>query len=62
MSIVANIYTYEVKGISGLERLSLIANTEKHAEKKLAGAKLDGKNFGEFRLLTTHKFDDKVYL
>ena len=59
---MANLYTYEVKGVKGIERVSLIANTEKHAEKKLAGAKLDGKTLGEFRLLTSHKFDDKVYL
>jgi hypothetical protein len=59
---VANLYTYEVIGVAGIERVSLIANSQKHAEKKLAGAKLDGKNFAEFRLLTSHKFDDKVYL
>lgn len=59
---MANLYTYEVKGVAGIERLSLIANSQKHAEKKLSGTKLDGKNFAEFRLLTEHKFDDKVYL
>lgn len=59
---MANLYTYEVIGVAGIERVSLIANSQKHAEKKLAGAKLDGKNFAEFRLLTSHKFDDKVYL
>lgn len=62
MVIVANVYTYEVSGVAGIERLSLIANSEKHAEKKLISAKLDGKQFLEFRLLTSHKFDDKVYL
>lgn len=59
---MASVYTYEVKGVAGIERLSLIANTQKHAEKKLISAKLDGKQFIEFRLLTSHKFDDKVYL
>lgn len=59
---MADVYTYEVKGVAGIERLSLIANTQKHAEKKLISAKLDGKQFIEFRLLTSRKFDDKVYL
>lgn len=55
---MANVYYYEVAGLEPLKQISIQAKTEKQANRKIARAKVDGRNIPSWKLVKT-ELDNK---
>jgi hypothetical protein len=52
---VANVYYYEVAGLDPLKQVSISAETEKQANKKISNSKIDGRKLSDWKLVKVEK-------